>query len=119
MSVPNKVVPEKNCTATSAPAAAVEVAVIGPVKGAEKLPPLAGLLMLMFGGVSVGLEVESPGRLTEAPAMAVPVPLGSPNSCPLEKPSPSESKAARAAFQRWLLGWNAMPKGLRAGGLQA
>jgi len=93
--------------------------VIGPVKGAETPAPLAGLLMLMLGGISVGNEVETPGWVTWAPGIGVPLPVGSPNSWPLVNPSPSESSAASAAFQRWPFPAKAEPNGLRAGGLQA
>ena len=53
----------------------------------------------MFGAVADGLDPELPGLLMFCVRLALPSPSGSPNSSPLETPSPSESIAASAALQ--------------------
>lgn len=115
VTVPNKVDPEKKSILLMLASGFVVLAASVPEKGAANVAPLAGVVIAILGGMGVGLLLAVPGRVTCAPGMGVPVPLGSPSSWPLEKPSPSVSVVAKSGVQVRPALRNALPKGLREG----
>lgn len=75
---------------------------------------------MVFVGVAVGKRSATPGLVTSAglPGLGWPTvhdPFGSRSSCPLVRPSRSESRVASAADQTFPFPAKSDPKGLRAG----
>ncbi len=103
--------PDRNSTIVTVPSLSAAFAVRVTLAGAMNVAPLAGLVRVAVGGAFavVGWEFGSPGSKIGPGGLACPatqVPLGSPNSAPLEYPSPSESNIAKTEDH-----WRLVPLG--------